>query len=71
LSKQQQAQLPGLLGQGAQAFGFRGQVWTTARVAQMIEQQFGARYHPAHCSLLLRKLKYSQQKPIKKATERR
>jgi hypothetical protein len=70
LSKEQQAQLPALLEQGAEAFGFRGQVWTTARVAQMIQQQFGVKYHPAHCSLLLRKLKWSQQKPIEKATQR-
>jgi transposase len=70
LNKEQQAQLPALLERGAEAFGFRGQVWTTARVAQMIEQQFGVKYHPAHCSLLLRKLKWSQQKPIKKATQR-
>lgn len=56
-SKEQQAQFPALLEQGAEAFGFRGQVWTTARVAQMIQQQFGVKYHPAHCSLLLRNLK--------------
>lgn len=70
LEPEQMAQLPALLEQGAEAFGFRGQVWTTARVAQMIQQQFGVKYHPAHCSLLLRKLKYSQQKPIEKATQR-
>ena len=64
------AELAALLEQGAEAFGFRGQVWTTGRVAQMIEQQFGVKYHPAHCSLLLRKLKWSQQKPIEKATQR-
>ena len=70
LSKEQMAQLPALLEQGAEAFGFRGQVWTTERVAQMIKQQFGVSYHPAHCSRLLRNLKYSQQKPIEKATQR-
>jgi len=70
LSQEQQAQLPALLQQGAEAFGFRGQVWTTARVAQMIKQQFGVSYHPAHCSRLLRQLRYSQQKPIQKATQR-
>src|SRR5881392_2829590 len=47
LSPEQRAQLPGLLRQGAEAFGFRGQVWTTARVAQLIKQQFGVSYHPA------------------------
>lgn len=70
LSKEQQAQLPALLEQGAEAFGFRAQVWTTERVAHMIKQQFGVSYHPAHCSRLLRHLKYSQQKPIEKATQR-
>jgi transposase len=59
-----------LLAKGAEAFGFRGQVWTTERVAQMIKQGFGVSYHPAHCSRLLRKLKWSQQKPIEKATQR-
>ena len=36
----------------------------------MIKQQFGVSYHPAHCSRLLRNLKWSQQKPIEKATQR-
>jgi transposase len=70
LNKEQQGQLPALLEQGAEAFGFRGQVWTRVRVAQMIKQQFGVDYHPAHCSRLLRNLNYSQQKPIEKATQR-
>lgn len=70
LTPAQMAQLPALLEQGAEAFGFRGQVWTTERVAQMIQQQLGVKYHPAHCSRLLRNLKWSQQKPIEKATQR-
>jgi transposase len=70
LSSEQRAQLPALLSEGAEAFGFRGQVWTTARVAEMIKQQFGVNYHPAHCGRLLRNLKQSQQKPIQKATQR-
>jgi transposase len=70
LTPAQMAQLPALLEQGAEAFGFRGQVWTTERVAQMIRQQFGVKYHPAHCSRILRNLKWSQQKPIEKATQR-
>src|SRR3979411_3033616 len=38
LSPEQQSQLPALLAKGAEAFGFRGEVWTTERVAQMIQQ---------------------------------
>jgi|SRR6266567_2301699 len=70
LSAEQRAQLPTLLAKGAEAFGFHGDVWTTERVAQMILHVFGVSYHPAHCSRLLRGVKYSLQKPIQKATQR-
>ena len=70
LSPEQLAQLPTKLSQGAEAFGFRGQVWTTARVVEMIRQQFGVSYHRAHASRLLRRIKQSRQKPIQKATQR-
>lgn len=70
LTREQVAHLPEELAKGAEAFGFRGQVWTTARVAAMIKHVFGVSYHPAHCSRLLRALKQSQQKPIEKASQR-
>ncbi len=70
LSPEQMEQLPTLLAQRAEAFGFRGQVWTTARVVEMIRQQFGVSYHRAHASRLLRRIKHSRQKPIQKATQR-
>lgn len=70
LTSQQREQLPGLLARGAEAFGFRGQVWTTKRVAELIKQTFGVSYHPAHCSRLLRSVRYSVQKPIQRATQR-
>lgn len=70
LTREQLAQLPEELAKGAEAFGFRGQVWTTARVATMMKHVFGVSYHPAHCSRLLRTLKQSLQKPIEKASQR-
>lgn len=70
LSAEERAQLPGVLAQGAEAFGFRGQVWTSGRVAQVIKRQFGVKYHPAHCSRILRALKHSVQKPVQRATQR-
>jgi transposase len=70
LSLDQQAQLVALLLEGAEAFGFRGDVWTTRRVAQLIKEQFGVRYHPAHVSRLLKQLGWSPQKPIVRATQR-
>lgn len=70
LTAEQRAHIPALLDKGAEAFGFRGQVWTTARGAQMSEKEFGVHSHRAHCSRLLRQLKYSLQKPIEKPTQR-
>src|SRR3972149_11066285 len=70
LSAEQRAQVPTVLAKGAEAFGFRGDVWTTARVATVIEGVFGVRYHPAHVSRLLRAIAWSVQKPIRRATQR-
>jgi len=70
LTDEQQAQIPEILGKGAEAFGYRGQVWTAERVAGVIWHECGVRYHPASCSRLLRRLKYSVQKPIALASQR-
>jgi transposase len=70
LRPEQLAQVPGLLARGAEAFGFRGQVWTAARVAQVIKREFGVSYHPTHCSRLLHTIKHSRQKPTERATQR-
>ena len=70
LSEEQMVQLPTLLDQGAQAHGFRGAVWTTERVAELITKQFGVSYHPAHMSRLLKRIKYSVQQPIERASQR-
>ena len=70
LRPEQLAQLPSLLSRGAEAFGFRGQVWTAGRVAAVIKREYGVCYHPTHCSRLLRKIKYSRQKPVERASQR-
>src|SRR3982751_2622174 len=36
LSEQERARLPDLLAEGAQSYGFRGEVWTCGRVAEVI-----------------------------------
>ncbi|SRR6266487_142054 len=70
LSAEQVKQLPALLDKGAEAFGFRGNVWTTARVAIVIQREFGVSYHPAHCSRILRAIHYSVQQPVQRASQR-
>ena len=70
LSEDERAKLPELLAQGAQAHGFRGDVWTCERVAEVIRREFGVSYHPAHVSRLLKKLRLSLQKPERRADQR-
>jgi transposase len=55
LTEDQLSELPGLLARGAEAFGFRGDRWTTGRVAAVLNQVFGVSYHPGHVSRLLKK----------------
>ena len=70
LSEAERAKLPELLARGAPAHGFRGEVWTCARVAQVIRKEFGVSYHPAHVSRLVRALGLSLQKPLRRANQR-
>ena len=70
LSEAERAKLPELLARGAPAHGFRGEVWTCARVAEVIRKEFGVSYHPAHVSRLLRALGLSLQKPVRRANQR-
>ena len=70
LTSAQRAQLPALLNQGAEAFGFRGAVWTRARVAEVIRQTFGVSYHVGHISRILKAIRFSRQQPIRRARQR-
>jgi transposase len=70
LSEDERATLPQLLAKGAEAHGFRGDVWTCERVAEVIRREFGVSYHPAHVSRLLKKLRLSLQKPERRADQR-
>jgi transposase len=71
LTPEQHQQLERLLRQGAEAFGFRGNVWTQARVAAVIEREFGIKYHPFHMYRVLRRIGWSQQKPERRAQQRK
>src|SRR6266567_1103707 len=70
LTAEQKAQIPGLLAKGAQAYGFRGDVWTASRVAKVIDRTFGIRYHRDHVGRLLREAGWRRPQPIERATQR-
>src|SRR5690242_14337581 len=70
LTAGQLAQLPALVERGPEAYGFRGQVWTCKRVAEVIRRTFGVSYHPAHVSRLLHAAHHSVQQPKERASQR-
>ena len=70
LSQLQKKQLLEFLLQGPGTFGWRTQVWTTSRIAQLIEKQFQVVYHPDHVGRILHALRWSHQKPDRRALER-
>jgi transposase len=70
LSADQRGRIPEFLWHGPEAYGFRGRVWTRARVARVIREEFGVRYHPGHVSRLLRALGWTPQVPVRRASQR-
>ena len=58
------------LKRGPEAFGYDTGLWTSARVAQIIEQECGIVYHPGRVWRLLRQLGWSCQRPTGRALER-
>ncbi len=71
LSRAQERALIRVLLKGAMAFGYANQLWTTARVAEVIWKKFRVRYHRDHVGRVLHSLGWSHQKPQKKALERK
>lgn len=64
LTDEQVRELGVSLAEGAVIHGWENNLWTTARVAQVIEKRFGAKYHPAHVSKILRnRLNWTCQRP--------
>jgi len=56
--------------EGPRACGFASDMWTCARVGQVVKDQSGVSYHPDHVWKILSQLGWSKQRPGKKALER-
>lgn len=70
LTARQRQRLPTLLACGARGYGYSNDLWTTRRIARVIERELGVAYHPAHVSRILADLQWSCQKPERRALER-
>jgi transposase len=64
------AQLPALLQRGPAADGLRGQLWTRSRMATVIRLACGVVYHPRHVGRLCKELRWSPQRPSRRARQR-
>ena len=70
LNEKQRHQLKRLLLAGPERLGYETPLWTCPRVAHLIEQQFGVRYHEGHVWKILVRLGWSPQRPVGRARER-
>jgi transposase len=68
-----QKQLKGIekaLQRGPEALGYETSLWTSQRVADLIEREFAIQYHAGHVWRILRRLGWSCQRPTGRALER-
>jgi transposase len=70
LSADQWVRLPDLLRQGPAAYGFRGELWTRSRMAAVIRLECGVSYHPTPVGRLGNMMRWSPQKPARRARQR-
>jgi transposase len=70
LTPRQKARLEQHLLAGPERLGYETSLWSSERVADLIEQEFGVRYHPGHVWKILVSLGWSCQRPVGRALER-
>jgi transposase len=71
LHKTQIRRLKMILLRGPGAIGYSTELWTLQRIAQLIEKEFGVRYHIGHVwKVMSQELGWSCQKPERRAIQR-
>lgn len=58
------------LKRGPEALWYETGLWTSWRVAHLIEQECGVKYHPSQAWRILRQMGWSSQRPTGRALER-
>jgi transposase len=64
------ARIRRVLDRGPVAAGFDNDLWTLARIAEVIERTTGVAHHPGHVWRILKAMRWSLQRPARKAVER-
>jgi len=70
LSPQHKKRLVQYLLEGPMEHGYRTDIWSTKRVAELIESKFAVKYHRDHVGRVLHCLGWSHQKPKRRARQR-
>jgi transposase len=70
LTARQRERLARLLLGGARKQGYSTDLWTLGRMAEVIARHFGVQYHPGSVWHVLRAMRWSNQKPERRARER-
>ena len=70
LTEAQEQQVLGWLAKSPTAHGFDTDLWTARRVAELIHQTFGVRFHPNYLREWLSKRNFTPQKPARRARQR-
>jgi len=70
LTSKQIRQIEAQLLQGPKAHGYATELWTLPRIAKIIKKTCGVSYHPGHVWRLMRQMRWSCQKPVRRAKER-
>jgi transposase len=69
LSVEQKQELVAVLKAGPLAAGYRTDLWTCRRVAEVVRKRFCVSYHPDHVGRILHDLGFTPQKPQRVARE--
>ena len=70
LRPDQKRLIPDFLWHGAEAYGFRGELWTCPRVAAVLAEEFGVTYSRSQVARILKGLGWTPQVPITRAIQR-
>lgn len=70
LSARQERSVLAWLAKSPKAFGYKTELWTTRRLAEVIETRYGVRFNSNYLAAWLTRRDHSPQKPETKAVER-
>jgi transposase len=70
LSQQQEADVLSWFAKSATEFGFANALWTAPRVAKLIQQKWGVKFHPRYLNQWLTERRITPQRPQRQPRER-